>query len=106
MMITEKNIEILNSYNKNRTEMRYNCIEEGLQFGVPAAILIPALTLLAFRQYSAFRARRVGQERVQGAPENLENQPQDQGDQPRQALSLLSDFVVLVGSNPDSPRRD
>ena len=104
MMITAENIEKLNSYNKNRTEMRHNCIEEELQFGVPAAIFLSTLMLFALRQYSVFRARRVGQERAQERPENPENQPQAQGDQPRQAPSVLGDIVVLAGANPDNSR--
>lgn len=101
MMRTAKNIEAINSLNRYRTEMRHNCIEEGLPFAVPAAIFIPTLTLLAL----AFRARREGQERVQGMPENPENQLQAEGGQPRQAPSVVGD-VVLVGSNLYSPRRD
>lgn len=97
MMITAENIEKLNSYNRNRTEMRHNCIEEELQFGVPAAILIPTLTLLAFQQYSAFRARRVGREGAQGVSENPENQP-------RQAPSEIDHVVVLAEANPDNSR--
>ena len=106
MMITAENIEKLNSYNRNRTEMRHNCIEEQLPFAVLAAIFLSTVTLFAAQQYETFRSRREGRERAQEMPENSENQPQAQGDQPRQDPSVFGDIVVLVESNPDSPRRD
>lgn len=61
-IVTSKDIEILNSYNKNRTEMRHGCFEEKLPYVVPAAFIISALGLLAFKKYSDFTARRSGQE--------------------------------------------
>ena len=105
VMNTAENIEKLNSYNRNRTEMRHNCIEEQLPFAVPVAIFLFTVTLIAAQQYATFRSRRVEQERAQEMPENSENQPQAQGDQPRQA-TVLGDIVVLVEPNPHSPRRD
>lgn len=99
MLPTAENIEKLNSLQRNMTQMRHNCIEEELPFVAPAAFFISALTLLTFQ---GFRSRRETREIAQEMPENRENQQQAQGDQPRQAPSVLSDVVVLVERNPNS----
>ncbi len=107
MLPTAENIEKLNSLQRNMTQMRHNCIEEELPFVAPAAFFISALTFFAVQGCSALRSRRREQEGAQTMPENPENQQQAQGDQPRQAPSVLSDVVVLVEQNlnPNSPRQ-
>jgi hypothetical protein len=89
-IVTSKDIEILNSYNKNRTEMRHGCFEEKLPYVVPAAFIISALGLLAFKKYSDFTARRSGQE----TEAQTEVQTGASGNQ--QAPGILVTDIVMV----------
>jgi hypothetical protein len=94
-IVTSKDIEILNSYNKNRTEMRHGCFEEKLPYVVPAAFIISALGLLAFKKYSDFTARRSGQETE--AQTGAQTGAQTEAPSNQQAPGSLVAGIVMVG---------